>query len=185
MKITIFHHLRNELPETNIADKNWWLREQAFPFAAIWAYFQGQLAVSWCFRFEKKTNIFFNHRRYNDVDKLGNPPPQVMAESNNWQKYANRKKDNHQRNKSKEEVHTLTNIDRWFLSKLHGLHMLKGTMRLADGDVCLGDLIGYNKAYCACLVFVGYILTYCIFFKCIYMIYMHTDINIIYIYIYI
>ena len=61
--------------------------------------------------------------------------------------------------------------------------MLKGTMRLADGDVCLGDLIGYNKAYCACLVFVGYILTYCIFFKCIiYMIYMHTDINIIYIY---
>lgn len=57
-------------------------------------------------------------------------------------------------------------------------------MRLADGDVCLGDLIGYNKAYCACLVFVGYILTYCIFFKCIYMIYMHTDINIIYIYIF-
>ena len=35
-----------------------------------------------------------------------------------------------------EEVHTLTNIDRWFLSKLHGLHMLKGTMRrvfAADG----------------------------------------------------
>jgi len=31
-----------------------------------------------------------------------------------------------------EEVHTLTNIDRWFLSKLHGLHMLKGTMRSMD-----------------------------------------------------
>ena len=31
-----------------------------------------------------------------------------------------------------EEVHTLTNIDRWFLSKLHGLHMLKGTMKSLD-----------------------------------------------------
>ena len=33
--------------------------------------------------------------------------------------------------------------------------------RWSDAGVCLGDLIGYNKAYCACLVFVGYILTYC------------------------
>ena len=31
-----------------------------------------------------------------------------------------------------EEVHSLTNIDRWFLSKLHGLHMIKGTMRSMD-----------------------------------------------------
>eukprot|EP00439_Symbiodinium_sp_Y106_P070103 s3034_g12.t1 len=31
-----------------------------------------------------------------------------------------------------EEIHTLTNIDRWFLSKLHGLHMLKGTMKSLD-----------------------------------------------------
>ena len=31
-----------------------------------------------------------------------------------------------------EEVHALTNIDRWFLSKLHGLHEIKGTMRTMD-----------------------------------------------------
>ena len=31
-----------------------------------------------------------------------------------------------------EEIYSLTNIDRWFLWKLHGLHMLKGTMRSLD-----------------------------------------------------
>ncbi|CAL1141702.1 unnamed protein product [Cladocopium goreaui] len=31
-----------------------------------------------------------------------------------------------------EEVHELTSIDRWFLSKLHGLHMIKGTMKSMD-----------------------------------------------------
>ena len=39
-----------------------------------------------------------------------------------------------------EEVHTLTNIDRWFLSKLHGLHMLKGTMRSLDSGLLLRNL---------------------------------------------
>lgn len=31
-----------------------------------------------------------------------------------------------------EELHGLTRIDRWFLSKLHGLHMIKSTMRRAS-----------------------------------------------------
>eukprot|EP00438_Fugacium_kawagutii_P016912 Skav236269 [mRNA] locus=scaffold2289:47277:70286:+ [translate_table: standard] len=31
-----------------------------------------------------------------------------------------------------EEVHGLTSIDKWFLSKLHGLHMIKSTMRSLD-----------------------------------------------------
>ena len=31
-----------------------------------------------------------------------------------------------------EELHALTRIDRWFLAKLHGLHMIKSTVRLGD-----------------------------------------------------